>query len=138
MKWILLMVFLNEYLTLFPNLQDADRKTELNIIQKYIRQRLKQNLIIFPCLRVFISFLMRGYIGFSVGKDSTEVCLSEIIYTFSRPLGHRRKNRAKYNPKMILAKFEIELCQNLFLKYFFTLNHIYIYSSSSHYQLLNR
>ena len=51
---------------------------------------------------------MRGHIGFSVGIDSTEVCLSEIIYTFSRPLGRRRKNRAEYHPNMYKAKIEMK------------------------------
>ena len=49
---------------------------------------------------------MRGRIGFSVGIDSTKVCLSKIIYTLSRPLGRRRKNRAKNHPKMFKAKIE--------------------------------
>ena len=51
---------------------------------------------------------MKGHIGFSVGIYSTEVCLSEIIYTFSRPLGRRRENGAKHHSKMISAMFEIK------------------------------
>ena len=82
---------------------------------KMFSAKIETKFNYFPMFKVFILFLMRGHIGFSVGIDSTKVCLSEIIYTFSRPLGRRRKNRAKYHPKMILAKFGIEFCQNLFL-----------------------
>ena len=46
--------------------------------------------------------------GFSVGIDSTKNLLSEIIYTFPRPLGRRRENGAKHHPKMISDKFEIK------------------------------
>ena len=80
------------------------------------KAKIETNLIIFPYSMFFISFCMRGHIGFSVGIDSTKDCLSEIIYTFSRPLGRGRKNRAIYHPKMILAKFEIEFCHNFLVK----------------------
>ena len=70
---------------------------------------MKSNLIIFQCLRVYISFLKRGPIGFSAGIDSTKVSLSEIIHTFPRPSGRRRENGAKHHPKMISAKFEINI-----------------------------
>ena len=80
---------------------------------------MKSNSIIFPCLRDNISFLKGAPMGFSVGIYSIKVSPSEIIYTFPRPLGRRRKNGAKHHPKMVSAKFEIK----------FTLNHIYIYKA---------
>ena len=46
--------------------------------------------------------------GFSIGIDSTKAWLSEIIYTFPRPLGRRRENGAKNHQKLILAKIEIK------------------------------
>ena len=39
-----------------------------------------------------------GYIGFAIGKLSTKACLSEITYAFSKTLGQKWKNQAKYHP----------------------------------------
>ena len=40
--------------------------------------------------------------------DITKAWLSKIIYTFPRPLRHRRENRAKHHPKLILSQIEIK------------------------------
>ena len=56
----------------------------------YVKSKLFGKL--FPFLGVNISFLKRDHIGLFVGIDSTTLCLSEIIYTFPRPLGRKWEN----------------------------------------------
>ena len=100
---------------------------------------LKTNLIIFPFSEVNISYLERDGTGFSFGKYITEVWLSEITPAFPKPLGRRREKRDKIHPKIILAMFKFKFYQNLHVKnIFFTLNLIYIDSTSSNYTHLNR
>ena len=77
--------------------------------------------------------------GFSFVIESNEVWLSEITHAFPKPLGRKREKQDKIHTKIISAILEIKFCHNLHIKnIFFSLNLIYIDSTSSNYTYLNK